>query len=259
MNMRTLLTITLLFAVSAVLAEPTQKITITGQVTDKNGVPVKQCDVFFNATSWINEDSVHVQCDSNGNYHAEIQAGEYNSVYVCDEELYGKTKLEYWAWNLNLQESQILNAQFDRMEVYSLSTWASNGGSNSLFASFRPMSLQMAKAPTYRQIQHNNRSIMLFDITPNIEYSSIKGIIDEQPIELIDYSWAYEKVASCGHLPEGKSAPNGCYMPMIVAQFKKPKLTAGNHTLTINLSDAESGDFGQGVTHFTSNKAGLGF
>jgi len=257
--MKTILTIFLLFAVNTTLAEPSRKITITGQVTDKRGTPVKKCDVFFNKMSWITEDSVHVQCDSKGNYHAEIEAGDYNSVYVCDEELYGKTKLEYWAWNLSLQASQTLNAQFDTMEVYSLSTWASNGGSDSLFASFRPMSLAKAKAPSYREILHNNKRIMLFDITPKINDSSIKGVIDEQPIELIDYSWTYEKVASCGDLPDGMTAPNGCYMPMIIAQFKKPKLTAGKHTLTINLSDAESDDFGQGVTHFISNEAGLGF
>ena len=112
----------LLMILGSTMAEANQKITISGQVTDKTGNPVEQCDVFFNAKGWIDEDSVHVQCDANGNYIAEIDPGRYNSVYVCDEELYGKTKLEFWAWNVILEKSQTRNAQFDTVEVYSLST-----------------------------------------------------------------------------------------------------------------------------------------
>lgn len=234
-------------------------ITITGQVTDKNGLPVKKCDVFFNANAWIDDNSIHVTCDKSGNYSAEIAPGLYNSVYVCDEELYGKTKLEYWGWNLTLDKSQRIDAQFDTMEVYSLATWASNGGSNSIFASFRPMSLTKAKNASYKEIQHNGKNVVLFDISPVINKSSIKGFVDEQPIQLLEFSWAYEKVANCGDLPANLNKDNGCYMPMIIAQFKKPKMDAGQHTLKINLVDAVNGDFGQGITHFTSNVKGLGF
>lgn len=234
-------------------------ITISGQVTDKNGQPVEKCDVFFNANAWIDDSSIHATCDKNGNYLVEIEPGLYNSIYVCDEELYGKTKLEYWGWNLNLDKSQRIDAQFDTMEVYSLATWASNGGSNSIFASFRPMSLTKAKKVSYKEIQHNGKKIVLFDISPVVNESSIKGFVNEQPIQLLEYSWAYEKVASCGDLPANMNKDNGCYMPMIIAQFKKPKMDAGQHTLKINLVDAVNGDFGQGITHFTSNVKGLGF
>lgn len=48
-------------------------------------------------------------------------------------------------------------------------------------------------------------------------------------------------------------------MPMIIAQFKKPKMAAGLHTLKIDITDSDTGDFGQGITHFTSNNKGLGF
>ncbi len=234
-------------------------ITITGTVTDKQGKPVSKCDVFFNKQEWINDDSTHVTCDENGNYSATIEAGEYNSMYVCDEDLYGKSKLEFWGWNLTLTESQRIDAQFDTMEVYSLATWASNGGSNSLFASFRPMSLAKAKKPQYKQVQQNGKTIAIFDISPAIADNSIVGFIDDKPLELLGYSWAYEKVSSCNGAPKNINTDNGCFMPMIIAQIKKPELSAGQHTLKIDLTDGETGDFGQGITHFTSNSKGLGF
>ena len=178
---------------------------------------------------------------------------------MCDEELYGKTKLEFWGWNLNLQQSQTLNAQFDTMEVYSLATWASNGGSNSLFASFRPMNLWKAKSPQYKMVEHNGKMVAIFDIAPDLNAEVIKGYIDEKPLELVSYSWTLEKVQSCGNTPEGIDTANGCYMPMVIAQFNKPKLTAAQHTLKVDIRDSKTGDFGQGITHFTSNDKGLGF
>lgn len=234
-------------------------IRVTGKVTDKNGNSVEKCDVYFNAKAWIDENSIHVKCDSYGNYSAELEPGRYNSIYICDEELYGKTRLEFWGWNLDFDKSQTLNAQFDKLEVYSLATWASNGGSNSIFASFRPMSLTKAKQAQYKSVILNSESILVFDISPEIDSSSIIGFIDEQPLTLLGYSWAYEKVQNCGKLPENIDAPNGCHMPMIVAQFEKPKLIAGKHLLKINLLDSKNGDFGQGVTNFYSNSKGLGF
>lgn len=251
---------TLIFALVLLMAFSAEsKITVSGQVTDKNGNPVNKCDVFFNAQAWIDDDSVHVQCDEQGRYKADIEPGLYNSVYICDEDLYGKSKLEFWGWNLRLNQSQTLNAQFDTMEVYSLSAWASNGGSNSIFASFRPMSLAKAKSPSYKTVEMNDKSLAMIDIAPKLSMEVIKGYIDEQPLELVGYNWSYEKVANCGQTTKGVKASNGCVMPMVIAQFKKPKMAAGLHTLKIDITDSETGDFGQGITHFTSNNKGLGF
>ena len=181
---------------------------------------------FFNEKAWIDDDSVHVTCNSKGEYSATIEPGKYNSLYVCDEDLYGKTKLEFWGWNLSLTKSQQLDAQFDTMEVYSLATWASNGGSNSIFASFRPMSLPKALQDNqYRKVMHNGDEINVFDISPAIDKNSIQGFVDETPLNLVSYSWTYEKVAGCNGLPKGFNASQGCYMPMIIAQFNKPELT----------------------------------
>ncbi len=231
-------------------------IKIQGTVTDAKGIPVSKCDVFFNKEKWITEKSVHVKCDENGRYSANIEAGLYNSMYICDEEKYGKTALEFWGWNLNLVESQTIDAVFDTLEVYSLSTWASNGGSNSIFASFRPMSLNK---PKYRNQKVGNKNLAILDISPSLGLRSINGFVDNQPLKLLNYNWVYEKLNSCQSFPEGIDTSNGCYIPMVIAQFSKPKLTIGQHTLKVKLQDADTGNIGEGITHFVSNKSGYGF
>jgi len=231
-------------------------ITIEGVVTDVNGKTVSQCDVFFNSEKWITDESVHVQCDESGRYTANIEPGLYNSIYICDEEKYGKTALEFWGWNLNLIESQTINASFDTIEVFSLSAWASNGGSNSVFASFRPMSLNKAK---HYNLTVDGKKLAILDIGPNVVGESIKGFIDGKAITLVNYNWTYEKVGSCKGFPKDVDIQGGCYMPMIIAQFEKPIIESGQHTLLVRLTDSETNNIGEGITHFTSNKSGHGF
>ena len=81
---------------TGVLQASDDKITISGTVTNKDGVPVDKCDVFFNADAWTTKNSIHVVCDESGKYTATLPPGHYNSVYICDEEKYGKTALEFW-------------------------------------------------------------------------------------------------------------------------------------------------------------------
>ena len=231
-------------------------ITIEGTVTDRDGNPVSKCDVFINSQKWTADHDYHVQCDSQGHYEVEVEEGHYNSIYICDEDKYGKTALEFWGWNLDLYESQTINATFDTLEVYSLTTWASNGGSNSVFASFRPMSL---KQPEFRNEIVDEKAIAILDITPNIDSSSILGFIDGTELELLQINWAFERVDSCNNFPDNIDTSGGCYMPMIVAQFRKPELGEGQHVLKVRLVDYQTKGVGEGITHFHSNRMGFGF
>ena len=231
-------------------------ITIEGTVTDKNGNPVSKCDVFINEQRWTADHSYHAKCDSEGRYEIEIEEGHYNSIYICDEEKYGKTALEFWGWNLDLYESQTINATFDTLEVYSLATWASNGGSSSLFASFRPMSLSQ---PEFRNELVDGNKLAVLDVTPNINSSSILGSIDGDELVLLNLNWALERIDSCSGFPDDIDTANGCYMPMIVAQFRKPDFDEGLHTLKIRIVDSITGSIGEGITHFNSNRMGFGF
>ncbi len=257
-----------LFAVLMSVSFTSQaSITVKGTVFDGKGNLVTKCDVFFNKEKWITKESTHVTCNEQGQYTATIEPGVYNSLYICDEDKYAKTALEFWGWNLHLTESQTIDAAFDTIEVYSLSTWASNGGSNSLFASFRPMLLQNASATQKMQLKDDNftyktvngRKIAVLDITPTLTPALIHGFVDDKSIELLDYFWSYEKVDNCGHFPKDFDVTKGCYMPMVIAQFRKPTLEAGQHTLKVRIFDQTSGEMGEGITHFTANKSGYGF
>lgn len=242
-------------------------IVIEGTVRDGKGQPVTKCDVFFNKEKWITDDSVHVTCNEKGQYRAEIAPGHYNSLYICDEDKYARTALEFWGWNLTLTESQVIDAAFDTIEVYSLSTWVSNGGSNSLFASFRPMLLQNASMEQKMQLTPanwtrktvNGKALQVLDVSPELTHGTIAGFIDGSPITLVDFFWSYEKFDQCGGLPDGFDPDAGCYMPMVIAQFAKPKLSPGQHTLKVRLTDQPSGQMGEGITHFFANQAGYGF
>lgn len=243
------------------------KITISGIVMDGKGKPVSKCDVFFNKQKWITDESVHVTCNQKGEYSAEIEPGLYNSMYVCDEDLYAKSKLEFWGWNLNLDKSEKIDVAFDTIEVYSLATWASNGGSNSIFASFRPMHLVNPTPQKRMQLTDKNfyvkevegKPLAIMDIAPKMTMESIKGSIDGKELDLLQYFWSYEKLDGCGSFPKNIDTKNGCYMPMIIAQFKKPKLKAGQHTLKVRVIDELTREIGEGITHFTSNESGYGF
>ncbi|USD35945.1 hypothetical protein [Ferrimonas sp. SCSIO 43195] len=235
-------------------------VVIDGAVTDRHGKAVPLCDVIFNPSGFIADDSLYFKCDANGRYRAEIPAGHYNSLYSLDLPQYAKTQLEFWGWNLQLTENQTIDIAFDTIEVYSLAVWASNGGSQSLFAAFRPMHLAAAKLPRlyYKNVDGTPKAIM--DISPTLTKSDIQASIDGEPVVLIDFHWSYEHAGQCS---AGKDSPfsenEPCYMPMIIAQFHKPKLAPGKHLLRVRIQDHLSKEIGEGVTHFSSNSMGLGF
>ncbi|WP_298441821.1 carboxypeptidase-like regulatory domain-containing protein [uncultured Ferrimonas sp.] len=235
-------------------------VTISGKVTDRHGQPISQCDVIFNPSAFIGDDSLYFKCDENGRYRAEVPAGHYNSLYSLDLPQYAKTQLEFWGWNLTLTEDEVIDIAFDTIEVYSLNVWASNGGSNSVFAAFRPMHLAKALAPQYRRTTMQGNDIAVFDITPELDASQILAHIDGKPLQLLNYHWSYEQIGDCGQqAPAGINANEPCHMPMIIAQFKKPTLSPGKHQFRLRISDKRSGDIGEGLTHFVSNQVGLGF
>ncbi|MBY6188660.1 carboxypeptidase-like regulatory domain-containing protein [Marinobacter hydrocarbonoclasticus] len=249
-------------ALLSVLALPVsaENVVITGKVTDRNGAPVPRCDVIFNPSTFIADDSLYFKCDEQGNYRAEVPAGHYNSLYSLDLPEYAKTQLEFWGWNLQLNQDEVIDIAFDTIEVYSLSVWASNGGSNSVFASFRPMHLAPALNPKVYRKAVDGQYLAIIDIRPQLNADVIQASIDGQPLALKSYFWSYEQVGPCGDFSTKDIGPEElCYMPMMIAQFAKPKLDAGKHQFRLRIQDVASGEIGEGLTHFVSNKAGLGF
>ncbi|MBY6017041.1 carboxypeptidase-like regulatory domain-containing protein [Ferrimonas balearica] len=256
------ITIGLIAAALTLPASAADTVEITGTVTDRRGNPVPRCDVIFNPTAFIGDDSFYFKCDEQGRYRAEVPAGHYNSLYSLDLPEYAKTQLEFWGWNLTLDQDEVIDIAYDTIEVYSLSVWASNGGSQSLFASFRPMHLASALSPKFYRKQADGQDLAIFDIAPKLNAGALQATVDGQTVRLKNYFWSYEEIGQCGDNAKQNPAlrpDEPCYMPMIIAQFERPKLAPGKHQFRLRVQDQNSGEIGEGLTHFVSNAAGLGF
>lgn len=239
----------------AASAQATDTVVVTGKVTDRDGKPITKCDIFFNKEKWITDSSINAKCDASGSYRIEIPKGHYNSIYICDEDKYGKTALEFWGWNLDFHKNRTLDAAFDKLEVFSLAAWNSNGGANSIFASFRPMSVEKTKSPKIHILEKLGPEATVFDITPNIDMNSVTAKVDGIPVKVKSLQWIYEQSDSC----TGIAQSGFCYMPVAIIQLARPTLEEGTHLLRIRIMDKDTGAMGEGVTEFTSNKAGFGF
>lgn len=230
-------------------------ITISGKVTDRNGEAIPKCEIFFNQETWITDNSFTASCDGEGNYSIDIPKGHYNSIYICDEDKYAKTALEFWGWNINFNEDQVFDASFDKLEVYSLAAWNSNGGANTIFASFRPMSVEKLTAPGIYPEPNLGDDATVLDIRPVMDINSITATLDGATLEVKSLQWIYEKSNSCNGVAESGS----CYMPVAIIQLERPTMNEGRHILRVVVRDSETGAMGEGATEFTSNSAGYGF
>ncbi|PKV48844.1 hypothetical protein ATE84_0858 [Aquimarina sp. MAR_2010_214] len=146
-------------------------VTLYGKVTDINNKPVDSASVWLK--NKINDISVEKKTtlfdnayetltDSNGNFSIEVEKGTYYCLYAIKESDYGKTKLEYWAWNLPIYHDLEINPQYDRMEIYGINASEPQTGPFETYQIyFRPMSLTKAL-----KLPKTNMDII--DIAPKI-------------------------------------------------------------------------------------------
>jgi len=131
-----------------------ETVTLYGKVTDFNNQPVDSASVWLknkiNGISVENkttlfDNAYETLTDSNGNFSIKVEKGTYYCLYAIKESDYGKTKLEYWAWNLPIYNDLEINPQYDRMEVYGINASEPQTGPYETYQIyFRPMSLTKA-------------------------------------------------------------------------------------------------------------------
>jgi hypothetical protein len=223
---------------------------IAGVVRYADGRGVANCRVVVLHPAF---DSLkEVRCDARGHYELSLEAGTYNAIAILDEG-YGKTTLEFWAWNVQVSGDLVLDATIDRLEVYNLSVWNSKGGAPSMFLSFRPMSLERALAgasPEPRVVAGD--TLMVVDISPALKRQDLVVTIDGVPTEVESLQWYYERYLD-------KAAGGHRSMPVGLLQVARPALKKGLHVVRVRVTDASTRAIGEAVTYFTSNEAGLGF
>ena len=113
---------------------------IYGRSTNFDGSP-RQDYLIANDNGF--ENVYAATCDENGYYEMILPQRTYNTI-IANNETYGKTTLETWAWNFTASEDTELNFHVASLEVYNLYVWPNNGGARTVFISFRPMSVHRA-------------------------------------------------------------------------------------------------------------------
>jgi hypothetical protein len=192
------------------------------------------------------------RCDASGRYNVSLEPGTYNAIAILDDG-YGKTTLEFWAWNVRVAGDMVLDATIGKIEVYNLAVWNSKGGSHSFFLSFRPMSLEraLAKLPAQRRLVEGD-TVLVEDLSPALTRQQVRVTLDSAQAEVESFQWYYERFFD---------KPTSAYrfMPVVLLQLRRPALSKGLHVVRVHIIDAQTGAIGEGITWFESNEAGLGF
>lgn len=83
--------------------------------------------------------------DAQGRYRMRVEAGQYLALESIRSADYGKTRLEFWAWNVQVHSDLTIDVRYHRLEIYGVNVFKVQGGGPGLFAYFRPMSLTRGK------------------------------------------------------------------------------------------------------------------
>ena len=225
------------------------KVRIYGQVTDVNNKPVDRASVWLKQNidslsikdkGKIFQNSYETLTDGNGRFSMEIEPGTYYCLYAITESDYGKTKLEYWAWNLPIYKDLEINPKYDRMEIYGVNGFEPQRGPfNTYMIYFRPMSLTKAlRLP--KETESDTINIAPDSISVEELRVKVNGIAAE--VVAIDKIREYTK--------------NNTYMFAYIIQIVKPaensptqnlsELVDGFDKITIELTSRETNELGIG-------------
>jgi len=218
------------------LAEPSDSVTISGIVTDFSNQPIDSVVVRVKNQEFSN--LYETFTDESGAYSLRVAKGSYYCLYAIKPSEYGKTALEYWAWNLPAYQDLKINPQYQRMEIYGLNAFEPQLGSDkTVMVYFRPMSL--TKGLKFQKNQQNkNEKIDTIAIAPQwltTDELTIKINGKNAPIVSVTKIAEYAK---------------GVYMFGYLAQAKRTVQTSdsarGYDIITVRIDSKENGDKGKG-------------
>jgi hypothetical protein len=117
---------------------------VSGTVRDFDGKPVPGADVAIKSAKF--DDLYTAKADAQGHYRMTVEDGHYMALESITMPDYGKTRLEFWAWNVPIDRDLTIDLRFHRLEIYGINIFKVQGARPGLFAYFRPMSLTRAQA-----------------------------------------------------------------------------------------------------------------
>lgn len=216
----------LCFVISAIITY-SQSHTVTGRITDYNGQPIDSCSViiynpdFSEAFEVLSNSEGYYKIDSvpQGRYAAiaAIRVSEYPRVMQVP---FNKMKLEFWAWNVILNQDLNLDIRYDKLELYGTKAFFEYGGRQELLVYTRPMSVtKVVRDPNFmdKAAQEKNTNV-----TVPPEFMDFKVYVDGSPTNVL----------SVQHLSlpntNGNSINDDCYLIQtaipnaIYSHFEKP-------------------------------------
>lgn len=217
-----------------------EMVTIHGQVTDFKSNPIDSVTISIKNKAF--DDLYTTQTGKNGRYSLKVPKGRYYSLYAINLNHYGKTKLEYWTWNVPAFSDLEINPQYDKMEVYGVNVFEPQVGPfDTYMIYFRPMSLTKA----LRQADESNKKKLekaaiakhdTIDMAPqNITPAELTVRINDREVKVLQVQKLTEYA-------------RGAYMYGYLIQVKKDKDTSGNpgtDRITVILHSNETGDTGR--------------
>ena len=219
----------LLFLTAAITvsASYAQNHSISGRVTDYNGLPVDSCSVIIYNPDF--SEALETLSDTDGYYRLDsVPEGRYAAVAAMRVNEYPRMqqvplddmKLEFWAWNVILDNDLTLNIRYDKMELYGTKAFLEYGGRQELLIYTRPMSVtKVIHDPNYMDKSAMEKNT---NVTVAPQYIDFEVYVDGKSIDIM----------SVQHLSlpnaNGNSINDDCYLIQthlpndIYSHFKNP-------------------------------------
>jgi hypothetical protein len=161
-KMRLFLSIIIIGIYSLNLVNAQDSIRIYGHVTDFNSKPIDSVWISIKDKNFKN--LYEGLSDNNGYFSITVAKGNYYCLYAIKEADYGKTKLEYWAWNIPALMNLEINPQYECMEIYGINGFEPQiSPSETYMVYFRPMSL----SKTLKWQGKDNKKKIISNINPD--------------------------------------------------------------------------------------------
>jgi|APDOM4702015159_1054818.scaffolds.fasta_scaffold00369_7 hypothetical protein len=238
--------VTLILAGVASLSTYAQKemVTVHGVVTDFNNNPIDSVKVSLKSKSF--KDLYTTTTGKDGKYTLKVPKGRYYCLYAINLAHYGKTKLEYWAWNVPAFEDMEINPQYERMELYGLNVFEPQVGPfETYMVYFRPMSLTKANKGykgTKSEVEQKAAAKKdTIDIAPStISPNELKAFINDREVKVIQV----QRVVEYGR---------GGYIFSYIAQIQKNKneeKLSKTDKITLILHSKETNEYGRAECYY---------
>ena len=132
-----------------------------------------------------------IQTNSDGFFSVILPLRRYNALCAL-ADTYATHTLESWLYNFDGKNNTHINFNVTNAEIYNLHAWENNGGGNSLFVAFRPMTL---KETSKYDINIANDIFSKIDFQLSLEKDNFKVYIEDEEINIISIQPFYETTA----------------------------------------------------------------